>query len=104
MKNTISRTQISPEKLLKIAEIFQGLSYPIRLRILELLEDGQEYAVYEILDKIGIEASLLSHHLNKMKNIGILSSYRKGRNIYYKLAIEEITKIFDCIYDCDLKF
>jgi len=104
LQNTISRTQISPEKLIKIAEIFQGLSYPIRLRILELLEDGQEYAVYEILDKIGIEASLLSHHLNKMKNIGILSSYRKGRNIYYKLALEEITKIFDCIYDCDLKF
>ncbi len=102
MQNTISREQISPEKLIKISEIFQGLSYPVRLRILELLEDGKDYPVYEILENIEIEASLLSHHLSKMKNIGILSSYRKGRNIYYKLAITEITKVFDCIYSCDL--
>jgi DNA-binding transcriptional ArsR family regulator len=102
--NTISKEQISSQKLIKIAEIFQGLAFPVRLRILELLEDGQAYAVYEILEKIEIEASLLSHHLTKMKNIGILESYRKGRNIYYKLAIPEITKVFDCIHACELKF
>ena len=102
--NTISKEQISSQKLIKIAEIFQGLAFPVRLRILELLEDGQPYAVYEILEKIEIEASLLSHHLTKMKNIGILESYRKGRNIYYKLAILEITKVFDCIHACELKF
>jgi len=101
--NTISKERISSEKLIKIAEIFQGLAFPVRLRILELLEDGQDYAVFEILEKIEIEASLLSHHLSKMKNIGILDSYRKGRNIYYRLAIKEITKVFDCIHACELK-
>jgi DNA-binding transcriptional ArsR family regulator len=73
------------------------------LRILELLEDGKDYAVYEILENIEIEPSLLSHHLSKMKNIGILESYRKGRNIYYRLAIMEITKVFECIHECELK-
>ncbi|MCK5401180.1 MAG: helix-turn-helix transcriptional regulator, partial [Flavobacteriaceae bacterium] len=66
------REQISSDKLVKISEIFQGLAFPVRLRILEVLEDGGDFAVYEILDKIDIEASLLSHHLIKMKNIGIL--------------------------------
>ena len=103
MKKTISEERISSKKLVKIAEIFQGLAFPVRLRILELLEDGQAYAVYEILKEIDIEASLLSHHLSKMKNIGILESYRKGRNIYYQLAIMEITKVFDCIHACELK-
>ncbi|MCK5368664.1 MAG: helix-turn-helix transcriptional regulator [Cyclobacteriaceae bacterium] len=97
------REQISSDKLVKISEIFQGLAFPVRLRILEILEDGGDFAVYEILDKIDIEASLLSHHLIKMKNIGILESYRKGRNIFYSLAIKEITKVFDCINDCELK-
>ncbi len=97
------REQISSDKLVKISEIFQGLAFPVRLRILEVLEDGGDFAVYEILDKIDIEASLLSHHLIKMKNIGILESYRKGRNIFYSLAIKEITKVFDCINDCELK-
>ena len=103
MTSTITGREISPQKLEKIAEIFQGLAYPVRLQILELLEDGKEYQVNEILAKVQIEASLLSHHLGKMKNIGILESYRQGRNIYYKLAIKEISKVFDCIYSCDLK-
>ena len=68
-----------------------------------MLEDDQDYAVYEILENIKVEASLLSHHLTKMKNIGILESYRKGRNIYYRLAIKEITKVLECIHECDLK-
>lgn len=103
MQEAISKKQIDSKKLVKIAEIFQGLAFPVRLRILELMEDGKSYAVYQILEKINIEPSLLSHHLSKMKNIGILKSYRKGRNIYYYLAIKEITKVFDCIYACELK-
>ncbi len=103
MQPSISKKQIDSKKLIKIAEIFQGLAFPVRLRILELLEDGKEYAVFEILEKIEIEASLLSHHLSKMKNIGILESYKKGRNVYYRLAIKEITKVFDCINACELK-
>lgn len=102
MQETISKDQISADKLVRISEIFQGLAFPVRLRILELLEDGRDYAVFEILEKIDIEASLLSHHLSKMKNIGILDSYRKGRNVYYRLAIKEITKVFDCIHACEL--
>lgn len=104
MLKTISKDQVSILKLERVAEIFHGLAYPIRLQILKLLENGQDYAVYEILEKLEIEASLLSHHLIKMKNIGILDSYRKGRNIYYRLAIKEITQVFDCINACDLKF
>lgn len=103
MSNSVSNRHISPEKLAKISEIFSGLAYPVRIQILELLEDGNDYAVNEILEKVQIEASLLSHHLSKMKNIGIIDSYRKGRFIYYRLALKEISKVFDCIYSCELK-
>ena len=103
MQAEISNRHISPEKLQKVSEIFQGLAYPVRLQVLELLEDGKDYAVSEIMEVVKIEASLLSHHLSKMKNIGIIESYRQGRNNYYRLAIKEISKVFDCIYSCDLK-
>ncbi|MCH7514245.1 MAG: winged helix-turn-helix transcriptional regulator [Bacteroidetes bacterium] len=88
-------------KLGKVTEIFGGLAYPVRLEILELLEDGKSYSVGEILNEVKIKPSLLSHHLKKMKNIGIIESLRQGRNIYYKLALKEITKVFDCIYNCN---
>ena len=64
---------------------------------------SKNYGVSEIRENINIEASLLSHHLSKMKSVGILESYRNGRNIYYRLALPEITKVLECIYDCELK-
>jgi len=94
--------KISTEKLGRVAEIFEGLAYPVRLRILELLESGESYSVGEIIKVVKIEPSLLSHHLRKMKNIGIIESKRQGRNIYYRLVIKEISKVFDCIYACEI--
>ena len=94
----VKTRKISPRKLGKVAEIFEALAYPLRLKILELLESGKPYKVGEILKYVDIEPTLLSHHLKKMKNLGILESYREGRNIYYKLVIKEISKVFDCIY------
>ena len=89
-------------KLGKVAEMFGGLAYTVRLEIPELLEDGKSYSLGEILNEVKIEPSLLSLHLKKMKNIGIIESLRQGRNIYYKLALKEITKDFDCIYNCNI--
>ncbi len=89
---------ISPEKLIRISQIFHGFSNPVRLKILEILEDGKAYSVGEILKEIEIDPSLLSHHLTKMKFLGILKSYKSGRNIYYSLLLKKIPEVFDCIF------
>ena len=94
------RQRISANKLKRVADIFGGLSHPSRLEILEFMEDGREYSVGEILSYMRIEPTLLTHHLTKMKHLGILESYKEGRNIYYQLALNEITNVFDCIQNC----
>ena len=96
----IVRRRISYNKLNKVADIFSGLSHPIRLEILESLEDGSPKAVGEILKDVRVDATLLSHHLSKMKNLGILESTREGRNIFYRLGIQEISNVLDCIQNC----
>lgn len=101
MKEKSTRRKIEVPKLQKIAEILKVISHPLRLEVLELLEEKQPQSVGEILGQIDVEASLLSHHLIKMKDKGVLDSFRDGRNIYYLLAFKEITKIFDCMEDCD---
>ena len=90
------------EKFSKASELLKAISYPYRLEILKLLEDEEYHPVYEIQAYTGIESSLLSHHLNKMKDKGIIESYRDGRFIHYKLAIKEITKILECINNCNI--
>ena len=96
-------TQIQERDLQKYvlaSEILKAISYPYRLKVLELLEDEEFHAVSEIQEFTQIEPSLLSHHLTKMKDKGIISSHRDGRNIYYKLALKEVVKILDCIDNC----
>ena len=96
-----SKRNIEPAKLEKMADLMKAISHPVRLEVLELLEEKEPQSVAEILNQIEVEQSLLSHHLTKMKDKGVLISYRKGKNIYYQLAIKGITKIFDCMEKCD---
>lgn len=98
---TTKRRSIA-HKLGKVANIFGGLSHPSRLEILEFMEDGEERSVGEILKYMKIEPTLLTHHLTKMKQLGILESRKEGRNIYYRLALHEITDVFDCIQHCKI--
>jgi len=94
------KRKIGAKKLKRVADIFTGLAHPVRLEIVGFLEHGQPVTVGEILSEVKIDPTLLTHHLTKMKHIGILDSRREGRNVFYKLAIPEITKVFDCIENC----
>ncbi len=89
-------------KLERVAEILKTLSHPVRLSVLQNLQKSERLSVSELIEVLDIEQSLLSHHLTKMKDKGILKSEREGKNIYYSLADVTILKIFDCMSTCGL--
>lgn len=99
----VVKRSISYTKLAKVAEIFSGLAHPTRLEILEILENGKPLSAGEILEYLRIDATLLTHHLSKMRHLGILGSSKQGRNVYYRLVMPEITAVFDCIQDCRIR-
>ncbi len=78
------------------AEICKVFSNPIRLEILNLLRD-KEMSVTELIRKSKLTQSNISQHLSIMKSKGIVTSSRKGKNIYYKLSNPKIIKAFDII-------
>lgn len=98
------RRRLSFDKLNSIAKILKVVSHPVRLEILEILEAEEPLTVSEIRERINseIEQSMLSHHLIKMKDNGILTSYKKGKNSYYSLTDRTMMNIFDCIGVCDV--
>lgn len=63
---------------------FQALSDAKRLRILELLRDG-EACVCELTEAMDVGQSLLSFHLKKLKEAGLVRDRREGRWAYYRL-------------------
>jgi len=69
----------------KLAEIFQVLSDETRLRIIRALEK-QELCVSDIVKKTGVSQSAVSHQLRILRQIDLVRSQRRGRNIYYRIA------------------
>lgn len=71
------------------AELFKALGHPARIRILELLADGEQ-PVSALLDDIGMEPSHLSQHLAVLRKAGVVASRREGNAVYYRSAHESV--------------
>ncbi len=76
------------------AEMCKVFSNATRLEILNLLRDD-EMSVTELIEKTKLSQANISQHLSIMKSKGIVTSNRKGKNIYYRLINPKIIKAFD---------
>ena len=93
--------KINREKLEKAAYILRTVAHPTRLAIVDLLNLNDRLSVNEMGEIIGVEQSLLSHHLKTMKLAGILKSEKEGQSVFYSLKERDVTKLIDCIEHCD---
>src|SRR5437763_7469654 len=66
------------------AELFKALAHPARIRVLELLADG-ERSVGELLAPVGIEASHLSQQLSVLRRAGLVTSRKDGTSVIYAI-------------------
>ncbi|MEU0879229.1 metalloregulator ArsR/SmtB family transcription factor [Lentzea sp. NPDC005914] len=74
------------------AEFFRMLGHPVRIRVLELLQDGPK-AVRELLAEIEVEASNLSAQLAVLRRSGIVTATREGSTVVYALAGADVADL-----------
>jgi len=91
---------LKPEQLEQASSMLKAIAHPVRITILSYLEDGQRLTVTEIHERLDMEQSTTSHHLGIMKDKGVLSSQREGKNTYYYLRHEQLHNIVECISKC----
>ncbi|NDV47200.1 transcriptional regulator [Paludibacter sp. 221] len=84
----------------KAAYALRAISHETRLCIISLLSERGEMGVGQLVEALGCEQSLLSHHLTDMRAKGILNSRREGKNCFYSLKNKQIVQIIDCISTC----
>ncbi len=96
--------RISPEAIQTAAAMLKCIGHPmpIRLQILELLEQEGERNVTAIHESLGLEQAVASQHLNLMRDREILASRRDGVNVYYRVRDPRVPRVIDCIRHCDL--
>lgn len=78
------------------AECLRALAHPVRLRMVQLLLDGQ-YTVGELAADCRIPDNVASENLRLMQRCGFLTSVRDGRRVYYRVAEPHLRNIMDCI-------
>src|SRR5712675_1454354 len=66
------------------AELFRALANPARVRVLELLAEG-ERSVGEMQPFVGIELSHLSQQLGVLRRAGLVSTRRDGSSVRYAI-------------------
>ena len=102
MSSSSRHPAISPQMILEAAEVLKCIGHPIRLAILELLDERREQTVSEIHDRLAIDQPTASQHLGLMRDRGILASRREGVNVYYRIQDEKVVRVLDCLRSCDL--
>ncbi|MEU1866731.1 ArsR/SmtB family transcription factor [Streptomyces gardneri] len=74
------------------AEFFRMLGHPVRIRVLELLQDGR-MPVRDLLAAIEVEPSALSQQLAVLRRSGIVTSTRDGATVVYELAGGDVAQL-----------
>jgi DNA-binding transcriptional ArsR family regulator len=78
------------------AEVMKALAHPSRLIIVDALADG-ERCVCELQELVGSTMPTVSRHLSQMKNAGIVEGRRDGNQVYYRLLVPCVLKVFPCL-------
>ncbi len=78
-----------------------------RRAIVRQLEGG-EMAVGEIAERLGMEQSLCSHHLAKLRKCGLVETEQRGKSVYYRMSdprihrlMEQLSDVSGCIGQCE---
>jgi DNA-binding transcriptional ArsR family regulator len=81
----------------RMAITLRVLAHPLRLKIIEMLEADKEAPVSRIQEMINLPQAATSQHLNHMKRVGLLSSERRGKEVWYAIADRRAITILGCI-------
>jgi len=89
--------RLTAAKVEDTARVLKCLGHPLRLRILDVLEERGEATVTELYEALGVEQAIASQHLTNMRDKGILKRRREGVNVFYRIGDERALKVLSCV-------
>ena len=80
------------------ADLFKALASPARVRLLELLRDGEK-SVSELQLGLGTEGSTVSQQLAILRMKNLVETRKAGTQIYYRIRDAQVNQILDVARD-----
>ncbi len=88
---------VSQEHMPQLAQYFSVLGEPMRLRLLDLLRDGEK-CVQDLVAASETSQANVSKHLKVMLQAGILTRRRQGTLAYYSVEDDLIFELCNLVY------
>ena len=86
--------EVAEEIQVDVARVLKVLGDPNRIKIIELLRDG-EHCQCDIIPFIGQSQPTISRHLRMLENNGILVSRKDGVRVIYRIADPNVLRIVE---------
>jgi len=71
-----------------IDDLLSALAEPTRLRALQIVWDGEEHCVCELMDRLAVTQSRMSHHMQRLKRAGLLTDRRDAQWVRYRKSAD----------------
>lgn len=90
--------RLADDQVAELADMFRLLGDGSRLRIVLCCLDGA-HAVGELVAKLGLSQSLVSHHLRLLRAARLLKAERHGKQVHYSVADEHVRSVLADMVD-----
>jgi DNA-binding transcriptional ArsR family regulator len=78
-------------------DVFNAIAEPRRRRIIDLLTDGQEWAVGDVVARMKIAQPSVSRHLGVLRKVGVVTVVKSGQRRLYRLHAAQLKPVHDWV-------
>lgn len=76
-------------------DVFNAVAEPRRREIIDLLRDGQEWAVNDLVIRVQLAQPAVSKHLGVLRKVGVVTAVKRGQHRMYRLEAARLKPIHD---------
>lgn len=92
-----AKVNINDDKLQLSSDILRALAHPLRLKILEFIDQNETINVNKIYNTLKLEQSITSQHLRILRAAGLVATERDGKFIHYKVDYDRLSNTVKAI-------
>lgn len=81
----------------ELAAVFKALGDPARVTILSMLLNNDEVCACDFSTAIGKTAATTSHHLRLLREVGLVSTEKRGTWVWYRVVPERLAAVRDAL-------
>lgn len=78
-------------------DVFNAIAEPRRREIIDLLNDGREWAVNDVVTEVKLAQPAVSKHLGVLRKVGLVTVVKRGQHRLYRLDAAQLKPLHDWV-------